>query len=187
MSLTTIWERSYTEKNGWRRLFFISTKRLELNANYFFVHNNIGIDYLYHEKFEDAETWFAKALAVNPRFAEGHQKMAATKFKLGKVKEALEHYGLAVEIDPQNKTVHNDFGCVTHGDRTAWQGGSLLSAMHCGSILIMPMQTTTLELHIYISGQTENAARHFEKALATRPEYAQEQQKLKETLVSKAE
>ena len=90
---------------------------------------------------------------VNPRFAEGHQKMAATKFKLGKVKEALEHYGLAVEIDPQNKTVHNDFGCGTHGDRTTWQGGSLLSAMHCGSILIMPMQTTTLELHIYTSGK----------------------------------
>jgi len=63
---------------------------------------NEGVKLMLAKKFAKAEKQFRRSLNINDRFAEAHNNLAYTLRKQGArhYEEALEHYNIAIELNP---------------------------------------------------------------------------------------
>ena len=63
---------------------------------------NKGVELMLAREFARSEKQFRRSLSVNDQFAEAHNNLAYTLRKQGSqhYEEALEHYNMAIELDP---------------------------------------------------------------------------------------
>lgn len=63
-------------------------------------YNNRGFAYLEAGSLQEAQSDFSKAIALNPRYPEGHLNIANMNFRQGRVEEALQGYNAAIGFRP---------------------------------------------------------------------------------------
>lgn len=73
-----------------------------------------GIAILYDNKkrYQDAITWFKKAIDVNPKYVPAWFFMANSLYEIGKKHEALECYKKVIELNPANFWANNNAGSI---------------------------------------------------------------------------
>jgi len=64
------------------------------------------------DHFDTAEALLVKALNMDPRLAEAHANLAWLLDRRGSVSEAVRHYELAIELQPDNARIHLNFGAT---------------------------------------------------------------------------
>ena len=141
---------------------------LAANPSSWMAHNNLGK----LDRPEEAMAHYSRALELNPRFAEGHNNLAATLMPAGRVNEALQHWASAIEIEPRYPDARYNFGSAL------LQLGRLEEA-------ISQLQTATqlnrrnadafynLATALQQAGRREEAIASYEKALQLKPDDAE--------------
>jgi len=64
------------------------------------------------DHFEAAEALLVKALDKDPRLAEAHANLAWLLDRRGSVGDAVRHYEVAIELQPDNARIHLNFGAL---------------------------------------------------------------------------
>lgn len=62
------------------------------------------------DHFDTAEALLVRALDMDPGMAEAHANLAWLLDRRGSVSEAVRHYELAIEAQPDNARIHLNFG-----------------------------------------------------------------------------
>ena len=63
-------------------------------------------------KLDQAVDEIKKAIAVDPEFAQAHNKLGDYLMKMGLVKEAADAYTRSLQLDPNNQNSNFDLGCA---------------------------------------------------------------------------
>lgn len=77
---------------------------LEVNPN-FDAYYNLGVVYLYRDRYQEAIGYFKEALKLQPDNLATHINLATTYLKQGNRAEAIAHYKEALRLSPDNKEI----------------------------------------------------------------------------------
>ena len=69
----------------------------------------LGVGYYQQGKVEAALEKLQKALKARPDYSPAHSSIALVYQRLGKNDKAREHYETALELEPSNGNIHNNF------------------------------------------------------------------------------
>lgn len=89
---------------------FLQAAQEKPEANTYF---NIGVLYMYKDKYNDAIESFTQALSIEPNHLESHLNLGALYLKLAYYPKAIEHYQLAQTIQPENKEILYILSAIT--------------------------------------------------------------------------
>lgn len=64
---------------------------------------NIGVNFLNAGATEDAERYFGKAIALDPKYVDGYFQRGLARLKLGRTDEARSDFGKVVELAPSGE------------------------------------------------------------------------------------
>ncbi|MCX5706230.1 MAG: tetratricopeptide repeat protein [Candidatus Omnitrophica bacterium] len=98
----------------WQDPFIFYQKIIQLSPNSIQALNNLGLEYEYKHKYNEAINEYRKALEVQPDLLEAHSNLANLYFKLGKLKESKKEYAIVEKLAPAAKAgeIQNNIGCV---------------------------------------------------------------------------
>ncbi len=71
---------------------------IQINSNYAYVHNNLGISLVNLNHYEEAEKEYGEAIRINPNCAEAHYNLGYLYKEIGKNSEAREEILKAKEL-----------------------------------------------------------------------------------------
>lgn len=74
------------------------------------INTQLGAEYLTMGDLELANIKLERALRQDPELATAHWTYALLRARLGRPKQAEQHFRTAVELDPQDARAHNNFG-----------------------------------------------------------------------------
>ena len=66
------------------------------------AHYNMGMALLLQGRHDEADGYFAKALSLNPGYAQGYDGLGQVRQRQGNMSEALRLYREAVRLAPDN-------------------------------------------------------------------------------------
>lgn len=95
------------------------SRAVAINGNQLDYHMDLGAAYAGLSKLEQAETSFRRALALCQTDALIHHNLAVLFSLRGKSDDAIEHYRLAVELNPRMTEAHFNLGKLLR-DREEW-------------------------------------------------------------------
>lgn len=72
------------------------------------MYYHLGNVFLAQDKYEDAETSFTKAIALNPSIAEAHSNLGDTHLALGKYDAAANNFRHAISLNPSLAAAHHN-------------------------------------------------------------------------------
>ena len=75
-------------------------------------YNNIGADFLYHERWEQAISWLRKALEIQPDSFRARVNLGWALQKTGRLDDAIEQYRMALQIDPNSMLARNNLAAA---------------------------------------------------------------------------
>jgi tetratricopeptide (TPR) repeat protein len=90
--------RHAQRENSVAAQFYLAT--LNLDASHRGALNNLGVMALEDRNYDAAETWFRRAIQVEPRNGKLHFLLAKTAFEKGAVKEAGHEIDMAIRLSP---------------------------------------------------------------------------------------
>jgi uncharacterized protein (TIGR02466 family) len=76
------------------------------------IHNVLGVALEGQRKFDEAASWYRKALSLNPGLAELHFNLGVVLGHLGKVEDAIASYKRAVALKPNLTVAHFNLGTL---------------------------------------------------------------------------
>lgn len=74
---------------------------------------NIGVIYMYKDRYQDAIDYFNTALQLKPDYFEAHVNLGATYLKIENYAKAIEHYQEASKIKPDNEEIQYILSALT--------------------------------------------------------------------------
>ncbi|MBW8001614.1 MAG: tetratricopeptide repeat protein [Planctomycetes bacterium] len=83
-------------------------KRIDVVPDKVIMYHAIADLYRENKNFAKAESYYHKALELNPKIAALHNNMAITYHYQGKIQKAIEHYNEALRIDPDLPGARNN-------------------------------------------------------------------------------
>ena len=95
------------------KLDVVEKKIIELikkNPKNYFLYNLFGAVLADKKNFEQALVNYKKSLEINPDYAEGHNNLGVTFYKLGKFIESIDSYHRAIKIKPNFAKSYNNLG-----------------------------------------------------------------------------
>lgn len=105
---------AYGVGNFWRAKEFYE-KAISMDPEFFAAYNGLGMTLMRLERYTQASTAFAAALAAAPSSPELLNNMGLCFEKMGKKKEALEYYRKAERQSPENQTVRQNLSRLSAG------------------------------------------------------------------------
>jgi type IV pilus assembly protein PilF len=137
------------------------------------VNTSLGQEYMSRGQFEIALEKLRKAVKADPKYAPGHTVLAVLYEQIDEPDLARRHYRLAVDADPDNGDVNNNYGTFL-----CKQGDGKLAQKHFSTALDDPFYRTpqvayanagTCELQ---AGNLDKAEGFLRKSLAYDAEFA---------------
>jgi protein O-mannosyl-transferase len=122
--------------------------------------------------WRNSESLWTHTLACTSNNYVAHNDLGSVLAKQGRLAEAIEHYQIALEINPHYAEAHNGFGILL-----AEQGQSMEAIQHFQKALeIKPdfaAAHNDLGNALADQGRFADAIEHYEKALEIKPDYAE--------------
>ena len=101
---------SWSQIQYWKNNETLFRHALNVTANNFVAHNNLGNDLADRGKIADAIIEYKAALQLRPDHAELRNNLGVALARQGKLEEALAEYAEALRIDPDCVEAHNSLG-----------------------------------------------------------------------------
>jgi tetratricopeptide (TPR) repeat protein len=95
LSLGSMWQLA-----TWRNSITVFTRAIAVTTNNDIALLNLGSAYYVKGDLNRAHDYFVQSLQIRPMQANGWNNLAAVRNDLGREKEAMEAYRIAVQIDP---------------------------------------------------------------------------------------
>ena len=70
----------------------------------------VGIALIRSEKFDEAQAWFEKMSRERGDAPAAHYNLGWLHDRSGRLKEAIQSYGKAIELDPKHPRAYNNLG-----------------------------------------------------------------------------
>ena len=86
------------------------TEQIKKNPKNFVLYNLFGAVLSDKKNFDQAIVNYKKSLEINPNYAEGHNNLGITFYKLGKFIESINSYHCAIKIKPDFAKPYNNLG-----------------------------------------------------------------------------
>jgi tetratricopeptide (TPR) repeat protein len=91
---------AYRQAGYWTSSLPLFEHTLAVTGPNYVIHKNIGVELEHAGRTAEAIDEYAKALAINPRYAEAHNAMGVALVKEGRHEEAVAHYEKALKSQP---------------------------------------------------------------------------------------
>ena len=90
----------------------LETELLKMNDVDGKSYNDLGLTYLDKENYKQAEIYFRKAIALEPRLSNAYNNLGIVLDSTGRSAEAITNYKKAIEINPNYANAYNNLGIV---------------------------------------------------------------------------
>ncbi len=157
---------------SWRNNITLFKKAVEVNANNYLAHINLGEALAEQGNIEEAEKHFSRALQLNPRSAVAHNNLGNILQQQGKLEKAIDHFYESLHRDPNLSETHFNLG-----NALLRQGKIEEARIHFATALqIRPDFAegyNSLGVALARQGKLDEAIVHFREAVRLKPSYAQ--------------
>ena len=102
----------YARRGDWKKSAEEFATAIRINPKYPDAYYNLGNLYRTLKKYDEAMPLFERTLALNPNVWQAHQNIAVINFERGDIVGAESHLKKALEISPENSTLHSNLGIV---------------------------------------------------------------------------
>jgi len=157
---------------SWRNNITLFKKAVEVNANNYLAHINLGGALAEQGNIEEAEKHFSRALQLNPRSAVAHNDLGNILQQQGKLEKAIDHFYESLHRDPNLSETHFNLG-----NALLRQGKIEEARIHFATALqIRPDFAegyNSLGVALARQGKVDEAIVHFREAVRLKPSYAQ--------------
>ena len=125
---------------------------------------NLAIQHHQRGNFQEAISYYKKAIQINPNLSEAHNNLGYAYQGLGKTQEAINCYQKAIQINPNLSEVHNNLGYAYQ------ELGKTQEAMNCYQKAIQ-INSDYVEAHNNLGhlyrelGKTQEAMNCYQKAI----------------------
>jgi tetratricopeptide (TPR) repeat protein len=152
----------------WQNSVSLFTHTLQVSANNYIIHNNLGVTLMRQGKDQEAAVHFLKALEINPKYADAHYNLGAMLARQGKNQEATAHFLEVLRIKPSRAEAHNNLGVIL-----AKQGRTQEAMAHFTQALRTNPNYAEAYLNLGIAlvnqGRNQEAILYFQEALRMNP------------------
>jgi hypothetical protein len=93
--------RTWFQLRHWKDSIALSKHALDVTANNYFAHNNLGVALVDQRKYDKAIDHYYEALRIQPGYAEAHNNLGVALAYRGRLQEAIEHISTALRIRPE--------------------------------------------------------------------------------------
>jgi tetratricopeptide (TPR) repeat protein len=141
---------------------------LEVTADNYIAHDNLGIFFMKQGRADEAMPHFAEAVRIKPGLAQPHYNLGAVLLQGGKPDAAAQYFREALRIQPDFVEAQNGLGMILMG-----QGKLDEAAQYFGDALRtkpdLPKVQNNMGMVLVEQGKFDEAARHFAEALRIEP------------------
>jgi len=131
------------------------------------IQNDIAISYINKGMLEDAEKYALKAVAINPRFADGFNNLGIISYKKGLFQKAIEYYSKAISISGKDAYLYN-LGAVYRQANVP--EGALKAYQQALAVNPYSSKMYFMIGNVYLDkSDPENAAKYYELGLKLEP------------------
>ncbi len=96
----------------WQNDITLFTHSLNVTANNFLSHSNLGIALAEQGKIQEAISHYAEALRIKSDFADAHNNLGGALRRLGRHEEAIAHFTEALKIRPDFAEARGNLGNI---------------------------------------------------------------------------
>lgn len=93
---------SFFQTGNWKNNITLYTHALKVTKGNYLAHNNLGIAYDEHGKYDEARRQYDESLSINPSFSKAHHNLAVNLLKNGDTEKAIDHFKLSLISNPDN-------------------------------------------------------------------------------------
>jgi tetratricopeptide (TPR) repeat protein len=94
----------------WRDSETLFRHDLEVTANNFMAHNNLGGALHQSGRLDEASREFQEAVRLNPDYAESRHNLGTVLYQLNRLPEAVSQLQEAIRLQPDHARAHNNLG-----------------------------------------------------------------------------
>ena len=160
---------SWLQIRHWQNGVMLFRHALNVTANNFLAHDNLGIALSRHGQSKEAIDHFCKALEIRPNYARAHNNLGAELASNGRFDEAVDHFSEALRIDPYLSAAH-----ISMGHALGRQGRLNEAIDHFSKALEISPDNFELHNNLGVAlaqqGRLNEAIDHFSRALQIRPD-----------------
>ncbi|MCK4786001.1 MAG: tetratricopeptide repeat protein [Desulfobacteraceae bacterium] len=168
----------------WRNSITLFEHTLNVTANNYVAHSNLGIALFFQGKRDEAMVHFHKALHINPGFADARTNLGIVLANKGRMTEAISHFSEVLRINPDSYEAHNNLGVALER-----QGNTAEAVKHYSEALrINPdfdEAHNNLGAALASQGKLDEAIDHYSEALRINPRFAKVHNNLGIALIRK--
>lgn len=133
---------------------------------------NEAVEYLRNNQTDQAIKAFEQALVIDPNYAEAHNNLGVTLWRLGRVNEAIAHYEQAMRVKPNEPEAHRNLGAIF------LQSGKLTEAIAQYEEALRigpndPVAHNDMGVAMVHAGRLDKAVEHYKRALQVNPDNAE--------------
>ena len=156
----------------WQNSITLFQHSLDVTANNYLIHTNLGNALAQHGKYQEAITHVTEALRIKPGLEVAHYNLGAILARQGKIQEALTHFVAALRIKPDYSEAHYSLGLAFAG-----QGKIQEAITHFAeAVRIKPDNAeahNNLGVALVGQGKVQESIVHFTKAVEAKPDFAE--------------
>jgi tetratricopeptide (TPR) repeat protein len=148
---------------------------LRANPDSWHTHQNLGVELVRVDRFDEAIAEYKKSIAINPNFAPAHDNLAIEYRRAGKYNQAVEQYERALVIDPTLASAHQGIAAALRAlgkDQEAEKherlGGHLQTRLWSAE---SPEDHHRRALWLLNNGKAAESIAEFQIALEAEPDY----------------
>jgi Flp pilus assembly protein TadD len=155
----------------WKNSVTLLTHTVNMTADNWLAHNNLGVALKDQGRFEEAISHYAEALRIDPAYAVARSNLGIALAEQGKFEEAIEHFSEALRIQPNYEEAHYNLGLAL-----AKQGNVQEAIRHFSEALRIKPRYEEAHYNLGVAlakqGKLQEAIEHFSEALKIQPDYA---------------
>ena len=152
--------------------YALFTRAAEVTGDNFVASNNIGDALVSLNRIDEAGHYFARAIALNPRYDDAIFNYGLYLAKKGRTAEAIDHFSRVIELSPRYLSAYVNLAILhLHGGNEEKAEQLLLTALS-----IDPQEAhshNNLGIIRARQGRTDEALRHYRLAVRYRPALVQ--------------
>lgn len=164
----------YREKKGYKKAISQFNRALEIDPEYSYACNGMGITYDLTGDHQKALEFYQKAIDFNPANAGFHNNLGFSQMALGRLSDAIENFKKSIALNPDFRQAINNLG-IAYGLSGRYEdafsmfkkGGSRAAACNNMGFIYQ------------MKGEMNKAIEMYQKAIALDPDLAEAKTNLK--------
>ena len=171
LTCSASWASCGCSAASWRRLYFVTSRRLPCRPDSVTAHNNLGLILLSMGQAGEAKRCFQQAVSMRPDLAASRNNLGLALLNEGQLEQARPHFEEAIRLQPDLADAHNNLGLALDATGkpddalTCFERAVALTPDHFGALC-------NLGNSYKDQGLAADAIAFYRRALALRPDDA---------------